>query len=173
MNTITQTSTTLKKRVIQLIRVSTDKQDVARQYTENARLTQKHTLDIVETIEFFGVSGKDMPNHTDMKRIEAALRRPDVDGLLCNSIDRLGRIQRGADFQFITVFEETKKTIWTVRDGVLDMNHPEDWERLMAALIKGGSELREITRRSVGGKRENAANGFLNNASVPYGYRYV
>lgn len=168
----TPTSQELKK-VVSLIRVSTDHQDVARQHTDAARLAKQHGFTIAETVEFLGVSGTAVLNATQTRQVEEILRRPDIAGMCCSSIDRYGRLQKGADFQLITVFEETGKTIYTIRDGVLDMTRPEDWERLMHGLIKGGSELREITRRSVGGKRENAANGFLNSSSVPYGYKYI
>src|SRR5262249_19248848 len=67
-----------------------------------------------------------------------------------------------------------KKTIWTVRDGYMEMWTDEGWERFMTALTRAGSEWREIRRRCMDGKAEKRAAGRHVNGdhTLPDGLRF-
>lgn len=142
------------KKALGLTRVSTDTQDVARQRADIKKLKTKYDLDVVRILELIGVSGTATLSNAQVQQILREVQQSGIEGLACSSVDRLARPKRGADFGIATTFEEGRKTIWTVRDGELQMWTDEGWERFMNALTRAGSEWREIRRRTLDGKRE-------------------
>lgn len=156
-----------------LLRVSTDGQDVERQRYDIEELAEEHHLRIVETLKLEGISGTSMMTNEQAKKLLQRLSQPHIKGLAVSSVDRVIRPQRGSDFGIANYFQDFSKKLWTVADGVIDMGKDDGFDRFISASSRAGKELREIRRRSIGGKLKNARAGFLNSGSVPYGYRYV
>ena len=72
-----------KRRAIALLRISTNAQDNARQKADIERLKKKFGLEIVETIELDGVSGRRvLQNPRFLQILDDLRRRRDVDGLM-------------------------------------------------------------------------------------------
>ena len=157
-----------------LIRVSTDGQDVARQRADLKKLARQYGIDIVRVLELVGVSGTATLNNEQVQQVLREVQQPGIDGLACSAVDRLARPKRGADYAIATAFEDAKKTIWTVRDGYMEMWTDEGWERFMTALTRAGSEWREIRRRSLDGKLQKKLEGrhVNGNQTLPYGLRF-
>jgi DNA invertase Pin-like site-specific DNA recombinase len=147
------------KRAIGLVRVSTDAQDVARQRSDLKRLERQYGLTIIRTLELVGISGTATLSHADVQQVLREVQQPGTDGLACSAVDRLFRPRRGSDFAILNPFQDERKPLWTVRDGLLELWTDEGWERAMNAGTRAGSELREIRRRCMDGKAEKRAEG--------------
>jgi DNA invertase Pin-like site-specific DNA recombinase len=164
----------MNKKALALLRVSTDSQDVQRQRTDLRKLQKQYSLDIVRTLELVGVSGTATLTNAEVQRVLDEVTQDGIDGLACSAIDRLARPKRGSDFAIATAFEVGKKTIWTVRDGSVEMWTDAGWEKFMTSLTRAGSEWREIRRRSLDGKAEKRLQGLHPNGqiSLPQGLRF-
>jgi DNA invertase Pin-like site-specific DNA recombinase len=164
----------MKKRVLGLIRVSTDAQDVARQRSDIEKLKKRCDLDIIRTLELVGVSGTTTLTNEQVQEVLREMQQPNIDGLAASSVDRLFRPKRGSDFAILNAFQDSRKTLWTIRDGVLEVWTDEGWERAMNAGTRAGSEWREIRRRFLDGKAEKRLLGRCvdGSASLPCGIHY-
>jgi hypothetical protein len=79
------------KNIIELLRVSTDLQDVARQRTDLERLKKRFNLNAVRTLELHGVSGTATLDNEQVQQVLNDLGRSDVHGIGLSSLDRLFR----------------------------------------------------------------------------------
>jgi DNA invertase Pin-like site-specific DNA recombinase len=163
-----------KKRALALLRVSTDGQDVARQRADIRRLERQYGLDIIRTLELVGVSGTATLDNEQVNQVLREVEQAGVDGLAASAVDRLFRPKRGSDFKILNGFQDARKTLWTVRDGALEIWTDEGWERAMTAGTRAGSEWREIRRRCMDGKAEKRAEGrhVNGNQTLPRGLRF-
>jgi DNA invertase Pin-like site-specific DNA recombinase len=162
------------KRVLALIRVSTDAQDVSRQRADIKKLAERYGLDIIRVLELIGVSGTATLSNEQVQQVLREAQQPGVEGLAASAVDRLFRPKRGGDFSIINGFQDARRALWTVRDGHIEPWTDEGWERFMAAGTRAGAEWREIRRRSMDGKAAKRAEGrhVNGNQSLPPALRF-
>jgi DNA invertase Pin-like site-specific DNA recombinase len=144
----------MSKRVIELLRVSTDAQDVQRQRADLARLAKRFGLETVRTLELVGVSGTATLSNADMQRLLEDLKLPGVDGVAVSALDRLFRPKRYAQFAILDHFADTGKMIWSAREGVVDPASDSGFDVGVGAGARAGAEWRELRRRTMQGKEE-------------------
>src|SRR4051812_26531669 len=102
-------------RVISLLRVSTDKQDVARQRTDIERLRSRFGVEVVRTLELLGVPGTATLDDMQVRQVLDDLALPDVDGIGLSSLDRLFRPgKKYGQFAILDRFVDEGKKIWSV-----------------------------------------------------------
>ena len=140
-------------RAIALLRVSTDVQDVARQRTDIERLRRKYDLGIIRTLELVGVSGTGVLDNAQHRQVLADL--PQVDGVAVSALDRLFRVKHFKDMGILDQFKDLRKAIWSVREGLVEPWTDEGYDKCFLAAGRGGSEVRELLRRSIETKRES------------------
>jgi DNA invertase Pin-like site-specific DNA recombinase len=164
----------MKKRVIGLLRVSTDSQDVARQRADLTRVRKKYDLEIIRTLELVGVSGTATLTNEEVQRVLADLERPDVDGISISAIDRLFRPKRYGHFGILDRFADCHKAIWSAREGFVDPSTDEGYDKCISAGGRAGAEWRELRRRTMDGKEALRREGrHVNGAvSLPRGIAY-
>lgn len=176
MNTTTTTNPQEErhKQAIALLRVSTDAQDVARQRTDVKKVQSKFDINVNSATELHGVSGTATLNHTQVQQILTDLARPDIDGLIVSSLDRLFRPKRYGHFAILDTFVDTGKVIWSAKEGFVDPSTDEGFDLCVYAGGKAGAEWRELIRRSRDGKMDNAKTGGINTGpqGMPYGFRH-
>jgi site-specific DNA recombinase len=162
------------KKALALIRVSGDRQDVARQRGDIEKLKKRHDLAIIRTLELVGVSRTTTLTNEQVTQVLREVEQPGIDGLAASAVDRIFRPKKGSHFGILDGLQEAHRTLWTVRDGVMDLSTDEGWERAMTAGVRAGSELREIRRRCMDGKAEKRAEGrhVNGNQSLPDGLRF-
>jgi DNA invertase Pin-like site-specific DNA recombinase len=85
------------KRVIELIRVSTegqaaeDRASIPAQRAVNRRTAQQYGLEIVKSIEMSDVSGTAVLLAPEMQQLLKAIESPDIDGVVAREFSRLMR----------------------------------------------------------------------------------
>jgi DNA invertase Pin-like site-specific DNA recombinase len=141
-------------RVISLLRVSTDAQDLMRQRSDIARLERRFKLQTVRTLELSGVSGTAVLNNGQIQQVLRDLARPEVDGIAVSALDRLFRPKKFGDFSIFDPFRDSRKLIWSIREGEIDPSSDEGFSACVHAGERAGSEWRELRRRSMDGKEE-------------------
>jgi DNA invertase Pin-like site-specific DNA recombinase len=164
-----------KKKVINLLRVSTDQQDVARQRADLARLQKKCELETVRALELVGVSGTATLTNQDVQRVLSDLGRADVDGIAVSALDRLFRPgKRYGQFAILDRFVDEGKAIWSAREGFVDPATDEGYDKCMSAGTRAGAEWRELRRRTLGGKEALRREGRHVNrhATLPRGVNF-
>jgi DNA invertase Pin-like site-specific DNA recombinase len=162
-----------KKNVIELLRVSTDHQDVARQRAENDYVKQKYGLHVVRTLELIGVSGTATLDDAQVQQVLADLASPGVDGILISSMDRLFRPKEYRHFSILDRFTKEGKKIWSAREGEVDPASDEGYDKCITAGGRAGAEWRDLRRRSAGGRRRKLEAGKLDHGTPKYGYVYI
>ncbi len=163
------------RRAIALLRHSTTAQDNARQRSDIEKLQKKHNLEIVETIELDGVSGRKVLQNPRFLQILADLRhRPDIDGLVISAIDRFFRTDRYDDTKCFQPLADARKLIWSKAEGEVAPWTPEGFGVCMTAALKSGAEWRTLRDRTMDGKEELRAEGKHVNgdSTLPRGVRY-
>jgi DNA invertase Pin-like site-specific DNA recombinase len=141
-----------KKNVISLLRVSSDQQDVRRQRDDIKRVKAKYDLAIIRTLELVDVSGTTVLSNEQVQRVLADLADPNVDGIAVSSVDRLFRPGRYGHFAILDHFCDEGKAIWSTREGFIDPASDEGYDKCISAGGRAGAELRELRRRTLGGK---------------------
>ena len=161
-------------RAIALMRVSTDVQDVARQRTDIEHLTRKYELGIIRTLELVGVSGTAVLDNAQIQQLLADLSRPEVDGIAVSALDRLFRVKHFKDMGILDRFKDLRKTIWSVREGLVEPWTDEGYDKCFLAASRGGAEIRELRRRSMEQKEVYRSEGKHVNgdATLPRGIAY-
>jgi hypothetical protein len=144
-----------KRRAIALLRVSSNAQDVQRQRTDIERVRRKFDLDIVETLELDGVSGRRVLQDPRFVRVlDGVKRRGDVDGLALSAIDRFFRTDRYSDTGIFQPLADARKLIWSAREGDVEPWTDSGFDTCMTAALKSGAEWRELRRRTMDGKED-------------------
>jgi hypothetical protein len=166
----------MKRRVISLLRVSTDAQDLARQRTDVARVIVSHGLEAVRTIELDGVSGRRVQGDPQFQTLVRDLARPDVAGAAVSALDRLFRPDHYADFAVLDHFRESRKLIFSAKEGVLDPASDAGFLMSLMSGAQAGMEWRELRRRTLQGKAEKRREGLHVDGSsqtLPRGVAFV
>lgn len=162
-----------KYNAIAMLRVSTDAQDMARQRADMQKIARTQNVIFARNVEFHGVSGTAVLGQADYQKLLDELSDPIIHGIAVSALDRLFRTKRYGQMAILDRFCDTGKLIFSAREGIVDPRTDSGFELCMSLQTRAGAEWRELRRRSMDGKQENALAGFLNSASVPYGYRFV
>lgn len=160
-----------KKPVIGLVRVSTEDQagddcaGIPRQRDAIVRVAASHGLEVVEVVEFAGISGtvtKEMP---EIHRILEMVRERRIAGIALADLDRLFRLKRPGDLAILNDFEEAQATIWT-DSGVYDYSNDNGTTLSIMRGLFSGLELRAIKRRIQQAREKKRKNGELAGAKI-------
>ena len=143
-----------KPRVLALVRVSGDRQDVARQRRDLQRLQDRYGLVIQRTLELHGVSGTKVLDNSEVQKLLDDLDDPSIDGLAVSAIDRLLRPKRYQTFAVFDRFVDLKKVIWSQAEGYADPATDEGYDTCIGAASRAGSEWRRLIQRVRDGKEE-------------------
>jgi DNA invertase Pin-like site-specific DNA recombinase len=161
-----------QKKVLGLMRVSSDSQDTQRQFADLELLTRKYGLELVRVLELKGISGTSTLTNEQVQMLLADLEKPGVQGLALSSLDRLFRPRRYASFAILDRFDG--RLIWSAREGEINPGSDSGFDVCVSAGGRAGSELREIARRCRDGKSVKRAAGahVTGNQSLPRGLRF-
>jgi DNA invertase Pin-like site-specific DNA recombinase len=168
-----QPSLPRRLRIIEFLRVSTDHQDVERQRADLDYIKRTHPVEVVRTLQLKGVSGTAVLKEEEIHRLLRDMESPDIDGISLSAIDRLTRPKRFSDNMIFDPFADWKKTIFSAREGRVEPWTAQGYATCCAAGTAAGMELRELHRRSKGGRDHKHAMGKLTSGAVPFGYNYV
>jgi DNA invertase Pin-like site-specific DNA recombinase len=118
---------TMSKKVIQLLRVSTegqaadDKAGLAAQRTVTQRVAIAHGLEIVKTIEMSDVSGTAVLRAPEMRELLRLIESPDIHGVVAKEFSRLMRPENFKDYELLQAFVDTR-TVLYLPDGPIDFS---------------------------------------------------
>jgi hypothetical protein len=158
--------------VIEMLRVSSDKQDVARQEFDAQENREQHNLNVLRTIRI-KISGTLVMTHPEVKQMVAELSYPAVDGISVSAIDRLFRPKDFQSLQMFQFFAENRKVIISTKEGLVEPWTDRGWDICMNAAQKAGAEWRELKRRTSGGCKRARAEKRMCCTTAPYGMVYV
>ena len=79
----------MTRKVLGLVRVSGDEQDLDRQMTDLERVRNTHGLIIERTLPLEDVSGRTVLKNAEVLRLLDELKRPDICGVAVAALDRL------------------------------------------------------------------------------------
>ncbi len=167
------------KRVIELIRVSTESQagddraSIPAQRTVNRRTAVQYGLDIVRTIEISDVSGAAVLLAPEMRELVRLMAAPEVHGVVAREFSRLMRPENFSDYALLQAFADTK-TVLYLPDGPIDLSSKAG--RLMGTIRAAiaGLERTEILERIWSAKEEKRRAGKMPQSAItlPFGVGY-
>jgi site-specific DNA recombinase len=169
----------MTKRVIELIRVSTegqasnDRASIPSQRAANRRTCAQYGLQIVQSIEISDVSGACVLLAPEMQQLIHTMRSADIHGVVAREFSRLMRPENFEDFALLQAFVDSK-TVLYLPEGPLDFNSKTG--RLMGTIRAAiaGMERTEILERIWSAKEEKRRRGELAQSSIvlPFGVGY-
>jgi DNA invertase Pin-like site-specific DNA recombinase len=169
----------MTKRVIQLLRVSTegqaadDKAGLAAQRAATQRVAAIFGLVIVRTIEMSDVSGTAVLDAPEMQTLLRLIESPDIHGVVAKEFSRLMRPENFKDYQLLQTFVDTR-TILYLPDGPIDFSSSMGG---FMGLIRAGMariERREILARMNDAKEAMrlAGRNTGGRSTLPFGVDY-
>lgn len=158
--------------VLELQRVSTNKQDLERQEYDLADNRVEYNLNPVKKFSI-KESGEKVLTTEDFAELLEELKRPSIDGLNVSAVDRMARPQDMASFGVFQDFITYKKVIISKREGLIEPWTPRGRKVLMAALMQAGNELSDLKDRLQSNRRKMHAKKRMCNTTPPYGMVYV
>jgi DNA invertase Pin-like site-specific DNA recombinase len=169
----------MKKRVIELIRVSTegqagaDRAGIPAQRESNRRTAAQNDLEIVRTIEISDVSGAAVLRSPEMQELLRLIESADIHGVVAKEFSRLMRPENFADYALLQTFADTG-TVLYLPEGPIDFRSKTG--RLFGALraAMAGLERIEILERIWAAKEEKRRKGKhpQSQISLPFGVGY-
>jgi DNA invertase Pin-like site-specific DNA recombinase len=169
----------MSKRVIELIRVSTQGQagdergGIPAQREANRRTAKSFDLKIVRTIEIVDVSGASVLACSAMHELLRLIDSPNIDGVVTKEFSRLIRPDKFTDLALLETFIETK-TVLFLPDGPMDLSSKNG--RFMGTIRAAfaGLERREILDRMHDAKEaiRRAGRHPGGQSSLPFGVGY-
>jgi len=138
-----------KLNVIEMLRVSSDKQDVERQEYDVRENREQYGLNVLRQVRL-KISGTLVMTSPEVQQMIRELSQPGVDGVSLSALDRLFR-PKDFDIKMFQFFFANQKVIVSTKDGIVEPWTDRGWEVCMTGALKAGAELREIKRRSKGG----------------------
>jgi site-specific DNA recombinase len=117
----------MSKRVIQLLRVSTegqaadDKAGLAAQRAVTQRTAATYGLEIVRTIEMSDVSGTAVLGSPEMQELLRLIESPDIHGVIAREFSRLMRPENFKDYELLQAFVDTHTMLY-LPDGPIDFS---------------------------------------------------
>jgi DNA invertase Pin-like site-specific DNA recombinase len=169
----------MSKRVIELIRVSTelqaaaDRASIPAQLAANRRTGEIYGLEISKSIEISDVSGAAILHAPEIREMMELMRSPEIHGVVAKEFSRLMRPENFHDYALLQHFADTK-TILYLPEGPIDLSSK------MGRLIGGvralfaGVEREEIRERVWGAKEAKRRRGEnpQSEITLPYGVGY-
>ena len=167
------------KRVIELIRVSTESQagsdraSIPAQRAVNQRTAQAYGLEIIESIQLVNVSGAAVLRTPEMQRLLKTIESPTVHGVVVREFSRVMRPDDFADYVLLAAFQNTG-TVLYLPDGPIDFRSKTG--RFMGSIraAVAGLERTEILERIWTAKEEKRRNGKhpQSQITLPFGVGY-
>jgi len=167
------------KRVIELIRVSTegqagsDRASIPAQRAVNQRTAQVYGLEIIESIELVNVSGAAVLRTSEMQRLLKTIESPTVHGVVVREFSRVMRPDDFADYVLLAAFQNTG-TVLYLPDGPIDFRSKTG--RFMGSIraAVAGLERTEILERIWTAKEEKRRTGKhpQSEITLPFGVGY-
>jgi DNA invertase Pin-like site-specific DNA recombinase len=154
------------KRVIGLLRVSGDRQDVERQRRDLARLKETHNLTFIRILELEDVSGRTVLENADVQQALRDLKRPDVHGFAVAALDRLFRPDEFGDFAILDYFRRSTKLIFSAKENVIDPSTDMGFQTCLMSGAMAGLEWRMLRQRTRDGKEVLRQRGGNPNGSL-------
>jgi site-specific DNA recombinase len=114
------------KKVIELIRVSTEQQaaddsaSIPAQHETNKRTASNYGLTIVRSIRFSDVSGALVLQAPEIQELIRLIQSPEIHGVVTREFSRLMRLDDLGDYWLLQVFVNTK-TVLYLADGPIDL----------------------------------------------------
>jgi DNA invertase Pin-like site-specific DNA recombinase len=169
----------MSKKVIELIRVSTESQaaqdraGIPAQREINRRTARNYDLDIVKTIEIVDVSGASVLSSPEMQELLRLMGDPEVHGVVAKEFSRLMRPENFGDYILLQRFIETE-TVLYLPDGPLDLASKSGFLLGTIRAAIAGLERREIIERMQDGKEamRRAGRHACGYNALPYGVTY-
>jgi DNA invertase Pin-like site-specific DNA recombinase len=167
------------KRVIELVRVSTEQQagedraGIPAQREINRRTARAYGLTIVKSIEIIDVSGTAVLRSPQMQELLRIMESPDIHGVVTKEFSRLMRPEKFTDYALLQQFIDTG-TVLYLPDGPIDLASKSG--RLLGTIraALAGLERREIIERMNDAKESMRRAGKHpgGESSLPYGVTY-
>src|SRR5580700_799250 len=114
------------KKVIELIRVSTEEQaaddraSIPAQREVNKRTVVQYGLTVMRSIEFSDVSGASVLQAPEVQELIRLMQSPEIHGVVTREFSRLLRPDDLGDYKLLQVFVDTK-TVLYLADGPIDL----------------------------------------------------
>lgn len=167
------------KKVIELIRVSTEQQaasdraSIPAQRTVNRKTCHQFGLEIVKSIEFADVSGASVLLTPELQEVIRLIRSPEIDGVVAREFSRLMRPDNFDDYTLLQAFADSQ-TLLYLPESPIDFNNKMG--RVMGAMraVMAGLERTEILERVFAAKEEKRRRGELAQSKIvlPFGVDY-
>jgi len=170
----------MSKRVIELIRVSTegqaaeDRAGIPAQRAVNRRTASHYGLEIVRTIEISDVSGAAVLRSPEIRQLLELITSPDIHGVVAKEFSRLMRPENFGDYALLQAFADTR-TLLYLPDGPIDFGSKTG--RLLGGIraLMAGEERSDILERSWQAKEAKRRQGKSPQSyiTLPYGVGYT
>ncbi len=163
-----------RPRAIGLVRVSTEEQSregrggIPRQRAAIEAIAVRHGLNVVEVVEIVDVSGSDMLQDVQARRILTLVENGSIAGVVVDAFDRLCRTTKFADLAILQPFQDRGAKIWTATQTF-------DFGQQQSLLLPGlhaliaGDELAKIRARISGANEAKRRRGEAPNNCFPKG----
>ena len=169
----------MSRRVIQLLRVSTerqaadDKAGLAAQRAINQRTAATYGLEIIRTIQMSDVSGTAVLRAPEMQELLRLIESSDIDGVIAKEFSRLMRPENFKDYELLQAFVDSR-TVLYLPDGPIDFSSSMGG---FMGLIRAGMariERREILARMNDAKEAMrlAGRNTGGRSTLPFGVDY-
>ncbi|MCI0620568.1 MAG: recombinase family protein, partial [Acidobacteria bacterium] len=169
----------MRKRVIELIRVSTENQagedraSIPAQRAINRRTAQAYGLDIVKSFELADVSGAAVLMTPEIQQLMRMIQSPEIHGVVAREFSRLMRPENFSDYALLQSFADSK-TVLYLPDGPIDLTSKQG--RLLGTIRAAiaGLERTELLERSWSAKEEMRRRGECPSGHItwPFGVSY-
>lgn len=152
------------KKVIELIRVSTDAQaaqdraGIPAQRAANQRTSAQYGLEIVRTIEFADVSGAAVLRSPEIEELVRLMDSPEIHGVVAKEFSRLMRPENFADYKLLQFFVDTASILY-LPDGPIDFRSKSGRFLGTIRAAMAGLERSEILERVWSAKEEKRRAG--------------
>ena len=169
----------MTKRVLELIRVSTESQAgddrsfIPAQHSVNQRTANAYGLTIVRSIEISDVSGAAVLLAPEIQELLLLMADPEIHGVVAREFSRLMRPENFADYALLQAFADTR-TLLYLPEGPIDFASKTG--RLMGTIRAAiaGMERTEILERIWSAKEEKRRTGGFGQSRIclPFGVTY-
>jgi Resolvase, N terminal domain/Recombinase len=156
---------------IEMLRVSSDRQDVDRQEYDVAENRKEYNLNVLRTIRI-KISGTKVMKHPDVKQLITDLSEPAVDAISLSALDRLFR-PNDFNFEILQFMLVHKKTIVSAKEGIIEPWTPRGWATCMSGAQAAGTYLLDLKRNTGGGRAKTQKQKKMCQTTAPYGMVYV
>lgn len=163
------------KRVIELLRVSTesqagDKASIPSQRATNRQTALQYDLTIVKTIELSDVSGAQVLLAPEIQEMLRLMNDPEIHGVIVTVFDRLMRPENFGDYAMLQAFVDTESLLY-LPDGPIDFATDAGMLTGTMRAVMGGLERRELVKKMWRIKEQRRRDGGFSQSAVclPFG----